>query len=226
MSLAALKHFVIRWGALATLAVASPAMGAPCAGFGDVDDTSQFCANVEWLKNRQVTLGCNQAGTAYCPNDAVSRLAMAAFMNRLGTALTPTQLAVDAAPGGIDVDAASIVCQTEPFAVSGFPRRAYIDLSFSGQAAGDVGLAADIVMSSDGGATWANLNTAANRGFVRATQWGAFADLGFADLAVNQSVRWGVRTSRAGLAGTTNLSDSRCHLRVLVYSRNGNATPF
>ena len=30
---------------------------------------------------------------------------MAAFMNRLGTALTPAQLPVDVAPGAIDLDA-------------------------------------------------------------------------------------------------------------------------
>jgi len=210
--------------AVAAFVLAPASLAAPCVGFTDVDAASGFCANVEWIKNRAVTLGC--ATGSYCPADAVSRLQMAAFMNRLGNALTPTQLAVDVAPGAIDVDTNPVVCQTQPFAVSGFPRRAYVDLSFSGQAPGDVGLAADIVMSSDGGATWSNLNTAANRGFVRANQWGTFADLGFVDLAVGQSVRWGMRATRGGIAGTTNLADSRCHLRVLVFSRTGSVSPF
>ena len=39
-------------------------------------------------KNRAITTGCTST-TLYCPTDNVSRLAMAAFMNRLGDALTP-----------------------------------------------------------------------------------------------------------------------------------------
>jgi hypothetical protein len=68
--------------------LSSTAQAAPCAGFTDVDDTSQFCGNVTWLKNRGITLGCTSA-TLYCPNDFVSRLQMAAFMNRLGDSLFP-----------------------------------------------------------------------------------------------------------------------------------------
>jgi hypothetical protein len=203
---------------------APAASAAPCSGFADVDHSSGFCPNVEWLKNRSITLGC--AAGAYCPNDAVSRLAMAAFMNRLGTALTPAQLAVDFAPGAIDMDAGVIVCQTQDFAVAGFPRRAYADLSFSGSAASDVGLAADLAMSTDGGASWTNLNTAANRGLVPANQWGALSDIGFADMSVGQNVRFGVRVTRGGLAGAADLVNSRCAVRVLVYSRNGTVSPF
>ena len=82
----------------------APALALPCAGFTDVDDTSPFCPNVEWLRNRGITLGC--AANLYCPTDAVSRLAMAVFMNRLGTALTPAQYAVDVATGAVDLDGA------------------------------------------------------------------------------------------------------------------------
>ena len=221
---AASRNLLVRAAAIAALAFGPSALAAPCSGFTDVEDGDGFCANVEWIKNRGVTLGCTSS-TLYCPVASVTRLQMAAFMNRLGTALTPTQLPVDVSPGAIDLDANAVVCQTPPFAVSGFPRRAYVDVSFSGHAPADVGLAADIVMSDDGGATWVNLNALPNRGFVRANQWGAFADVGFADLAVGQSVRWGMRMTRAGLPGTTNLANSRCQLRVLVYSRNGAASP-
>jgi hypothetical protein len=34
-----------------------------------------------------------------------------------------------------------------------------------------------------------------------------------------------MRMTRAGLPGATNLANSRCQLRVLVYSRNGAASP-
>jgi hypothetical protein len=64
------------------------AVAAPCAGFNDVDTSSPFCANVEWLKNRGITLGCS--ANLYCPNDPVTRLQMAAFISRLEMSLQPT----------------------------------------------------------------------------------------------------------------------------------------
>lgn len=54
---------------------------APCAGFTDVEDTSQFCPYIAWMKNRAITLGC--AANLYCPTQAVSRAQMAAFLSRL-----------------------------------------------------------------------------------------------------------------------------------------------
>jgi hypothetical protein len=97
-----LRNRAAGWAATMTIAIAPAALAAPCAGFTDVDDTSGFCANVEWLKNRAITLGCSST-TVFCPNAAVSRLAMAAFMNRLGTALTPAQFPLDVAPAAIDL---------------------------------------------------------------------------------------------------------------------------
>ena len=137
---------------VAALLAAPSALALPCAGFTDVEDTSGFCPNVEWLKNRAVTTGCTSA-TLYCPTDPVSRLAMAAFMNRLGTALTPAQLRVDGAPGAVDLDANVVVCQTTDLAITGYPRTAYVDLSLSATATADVGLASDLVISTDGGGT-------------------------------------------------------------------------
>ena len=66
--------------ALATVVafLSFPVLGAPCAGFTDVDDSSSFCVNVEWIKNRGITLGCT--ATQYCPHDYVTRLQMAAFL--------------------------------------------------------------------------------------------------------------------------------------------------
>jgi hypothetical protein len=68
---------------------------APCAGFTDVDDasgpTAGFCADVAWIRNRGVTLGCTP--TTYCPFEPVLRIQMAAFMHRLGEALFPSTCA-------------------------------------------------------------------------------------------------------------------------------------
>jgi hypothetical protein len=213
--------------AFAAAVASAPATAAPCAGFTDVDSASGFCPNVEWLKNRAITLGCTSS-TLYCPTDSVSRLAMAAFMNRLGTALTPVQLRVDTAPGAVDLDLNLVICQTGDFSVAAtsFPRRAYVDVALSATAPADVNLAADLAYSTNGGSSWTNLNTTTNRGSVVANQWGGLSDIGFVDVNVGQSMRWGVRMGRGGAAPGVNVADSRCQLRVLVYSRTGAASPF
>lgn len=84
-----LRH-TLAFAAVALAVLSTGAAAAPCAGFSDVDDTSPFCASVTYMKTHGITLGCTS--TAYCPSDAVSRIAMAAFMARL---------AKQAAPGGI-----------------------------------------------------------------------------------------------------------------------------
>ena len=213
-----------RYAIAAILACTSNAvMALPCAGFTDIEDTSPFCPNVEWLKNRAVTTGCTST-TLYCPTDPVIRLAMAAFMNRLGTALTPAALKVEATSGALDVDTNPVVCATDPFAVTGYPRRAYVDVSVSGTASAALDVGATVVRSADGGATWVSLG-ADSRGAVLANQWGNVSNIAYADLDVGQSYRFGVQISRAD-AGSADLSDSRCNVRTTVYSRNGASSPF
>lgn len=216
-----MRNFAVTLATLALVA-SHAAHGAPCAGFSDVDAASAFCPNVEWIKNRGVTNGCN-AGV-YCPSDPVSRLTMAAFMNRLGTALSPQKLTVDTLLGAVDLDASPTICQTQDFAVTGFPRRAYLDLALAAFAPGSVDVAADLVASTNGGVSWTQLTAVANRGSVAANQWGSFANLATSDLAVGQSVRFGVRVSR--VSGTADLSGSRCNLRVVIVSRDGAASPY
>jgi hypothetical protein len=197
---------------------------APCAGFLDVDDTSFFCGNVEWIKNRKVTLGCTSA-TAYCPNDPVSRLQMAAFMNRLGTALTPVVLRAEIASGALDLDLSPVVCATSDQAIADFPRRALVDTSLSGTAATGVDIALRGVYSTNGGASWQPLAAVQSYAFVPAAQWGQASDVGVLDLNVGQTVRFGVQVSRSG-AGSTDLTDSRCLLRAQIGSRDGATSPF
>ncbi len=216
---------LIAAAALAALA-AAPASAQQCAGFADVTDDGPtgFCPSVEWMKNRNVTTGCG--GGNYCPSAAVSRLAMAAFMKRLGDALTPVQLAADLAPGTVDLDTNVVACQTADYAVTGFPRTAYADATFSATAGADVSFAADLVVSTNGGGAWTPLNANANRGSVPANQWGSLSDIGAVALNVGDTVRFGARLTRGGVAGGTDLADSRCQIRVLVYSRTGSASPY
>lgn len=209
--------------ALAFGIASSPVVADPCAGFADVESTSVFCPSVEWQKNRGVTTGCGD-GSTYCPSDAVSRLAMAAFMKRLGTALTPVPITAEESPGVLDLDVSPVVCTTTPFNVSGYPRRAYLDASVSGAASGDVDFGVAILASTDGGSTWDQLSNDV-RGAVLAGRWGNTSGIAYTDIEVGESVTFGVRLVRAD-AGAANLSDSRCSVRVTLYSRDGATSPY
>lgn len=213
-----------RFIALVVLALAaSTAYAAPCVGFADLDDSSPFCRNVEWIKNRKVTLGCTAAN--YCPNDNVSRLQMAAFMNRLGAALTPIVLRAEILSGALDLDLLPVVCSTSDQTIADFPRRALVDASLSALAPAGVDIALRGVYSINGGASWQPLAAVQSIAFVPASQWGQASDVGVLDLAVGQTVRFGVQVGRNG-AGSTDLSDSRCVLRAQIGSRDGATTPF
>lgn len=200
-------------------------LGPQCSTFTDVASSSLFCANVDWLKNRGITLGCTST-SVYCPADPVTRLAMAAFMNRLGTALTATAATQEAAPGSVVAGAGNVVCQSADTAITGFPRRAYVDAVFAATAAGATEFGADVVASLDGGATWSNLNTQLSRATTKANRWTNLRAFGERDLNVGQSVRFGLRITRGSQGGTATLTDSRCHLRALFGNRNGTSVPF
>lgn len=202
----------------ATIVQVISANAAPaCGGFSDVDPTSAFCPNVEWLRNRQVTLGC--IAGLYCPNDVVFRLQMAAFMNRLGTAGTDLVLSAQAQPGAIDLDTSTVVCQTTDFAVVNFPRRAIVDAILSGQGAANVSFVAEAVASFDAGVTWAPLAGTAVAGSAASGNWGNVRAAGARDLDVGQSVRFGLRVSRGGLPGAGGLSAGRCNVRAQIGNR-------
>lgn len=89
-------------------------LGGPCSGappFADVSASAIYCTNTEWLKNRNVTLGCT--GTNYCPNDAVTRASMALFMNRLADALIMPPTVTEATTWALTLTgSANPVCPT------------------------------------------------------------------------------------------------------------------
>jgi hypothetical protein len=201
---------------------------APCAGFTDVDDASSFCANVEWLKNRKVTLGCTST-TLYCPGDVVTRLSMSAFMNRLGTALTPVDLAlVSAAPAARNLTANPVICISGPYQVLDFPRRAYVSASTDLSApTGNVDVVATVVVTTNGGATWTLLPgshqyTSLYTGASPGNHY-TLSPFGAADLEVGQTVSFGVQLGRFGGAGDVSAG---CSNAVQIANRNRSASPF
>ena len=85
-------------------------------------------------------------------------------------------------------------------------------------------MGAIVVKSLNAGATWTPL-TSDSRGAILAKQWGNVGNVAYTDLDVGQSVRFGVRVVRVG-SGSADISDSRCNVRMVVYSRDGQASPF
>src|SRR5688500_9844660 len=136
-----------------------PTAAAPCAGFDDIDSASGFCPNVEWMKNRQVTLGCTSS--EYCPDEAVRRDTMAAFLARLGNALTPR---IDIqAPSSVPFHALSapqfVLCEGSRNFLSTWPLRArgYAVIEAFGDT-GPVDFFGRFVESADDGATWSDIS--------------------------------------------------------------------
>ncbi|VAW09532.1 hypothetical protein MNBD_ACTINO02-1207, partial [hydrothermal vent metagenome] len=70
---------------LAAAVIAPVAVYAAGGQFTD-DDASIFEADIEWMAANGITSGCNPpANDNYCPDSAVTRGQMAAFMKRLAT---------------------------------------------------------------------------------------------------------------------------------------------
>ena len=70
--------------ALLVLAVLAPVAVYAAGGTFTDDDTSVFEADIEWMASTGITFGCNPPDNDnYCPDRAVTRGQMAAFMHRL-----------------------------------------------------------------------------------------------------------------------------------------------
>ena len=203
------------------------ATALPCAGassFADVPANANYCTDVEWLKNRSITLGCG--AMLYCPNDFVTRGAMALFMQRLGTALSPQLFHVLASTGTFDLDAPpyNILCQTGDFVVSGYPRAAMIISTVSGFATGLLAYQQVLDFSTDGGATWAPIGNAVLPHGIGAAGYVTSTLHGTQSLDVGTTYRWGTRMTRFG--GTAEFSALRCLMDVQVFHRTGASPPF
>ncbi|HEX4884525.1 MAG TPA: hypothetical protein VFX05_10335 [Casimicrobiaceae bacterium] len=204
-------------------AASAPVAGAPCAGFNDVDSADAFCPSVEWMKNRAVTTGCSPG--SYCPAPDVSRLGMAAFMQRLGKTLTPLVRYADDAGGALDPDNGNVVCATAVVPAEPYPRSATVRGILSGSVAAAAGIALHVVESVNGGVSWSARNTqpaavtGANRWLNASTGKGAIP------VAPNTATQYGLRITRHG-AGTANVVAWTCQLEAVYTSRTGSASPF
>ncbi len=202
---------------------------AQCAGFIDVSSGSAFCDNLQWLRNRSITQGCT-ASNLFCPGDAVARLTMAAFMNRLGVALTPTVLRADDSRGGFDLDlgrttAGGNVCQSAPFTVTGYPRRAVVNGHWTGLPAGTAMVATFLTVSIDFSA-FSDLAPYGMRDTGNGT-WIQTAQSYSLDLGVGSTYVFAIGVERAiEDFGTVDVGAMRCTLVVTIHNRNGVGAPF
>jgi hypothetical protein len=205
------------------IAIFTGEAAATCAGFSDVPSISGFCPSIEWVRNRSITLGC-VSSTLYCPSQAVNRLAMAAFLNRLGVALTPVELAAVDPPGPRLLAGNPVLCSTSDFVVTGFPRRAYVNGGVNLSAPGaNVVVQALLVISLDAGSTWSpiqhsSVQYGALYADAPAPDHVALAPFGRADLHVGQVVRFGMQIS--AWDGTATVVSAGCQNLVRIGNRN------
>jgi hypothetical protein len=200
------------------------AHAAPCAGFTDVDSASTFCPNVDWLKNRQITLGCT--GTTYCPNDYVTRLQMAAFMNRLGAVFTPLVLSVQQFVSNVASN--QVMCVSADVPIADYRRfaSAISTVSVSNANPTPVVVGARNVFSTDAGQTWQSFDSP-NTGLDFAYQsvasgfYATVTPLGQERAIFGATFRFGVDVSVSG-----TFSGVTCRLRATITNRNGTNSPY
>ena len=205
----------------------APVHALPCtiAPFSDVSAADGNCSSVEWLKNRQITLGC--AGSLFCPVDFVTRTQMALFMQRLADAVVrqPVQSSLNPGAIALTADPAANVPCTAIVAIVPYPRTLVIHAqgSFKTAAAADVGL--QILYTLDGntnnylGAPGVNMLTTAT-----STSWGHVSRSGVVDIPANVAVKIG--SGFYAPAGNASVTESRCTITGLIQSRTGSGTPF
>ena len=209
-----------------------PAFGQACGGFTDVPPAAFYCNNVEWMRNRNVTLGCTL--TEYCPNGFVLRSQMAAFMNRLGTVLTPTILRVTDAAFDGTYDPQAVGCVSSPVPPpsnppsmpGSHPRQAsFVASLWNHNASGTKLVEARFVVSTDGGTTWNPTSgdfqfkhsIAAGQDLTLALNGGPF------ELDTTSTYQFAVQATTNN-PGVTVLGD--CQMTVRIENRNGTSSPF
>lgn len=206
--------------------VTPAAVAAPCAGFTDLEDTSAFCTNVEWARNRSITLGCTSA-TLYCPNEPVDRMQIAAVMNRLGVALTPVDLPT--VEGNIyewSLTPPVYMCLTT-FQVTTFPRRAFLRANALTWGTWDnIVFAAELVYAVNNQASWTSLPDSAMFQTIRVNGARSVYPFGALDLEVGNTYVFGVQMWDASNSPIPFVFAVGCTLDVQIGNRNSASPPF
>lgn len=212
--------------ALSALAASVPASAhsASCAMFTDVQDTDPICNSVQWLRNRQITLGC--AVDAYCPGDTVSRATMALFFSRLGVALTPELVGSQNTIMQLTLPQGSllIICPVAP-TTTGYPRTARARGTVSVPANGSA-LDMSLVVSVDSG-PWTHLNTERLRITSPAGPQLLTWSSNTLAMAPGAGHLFGIGISNPPSAlGPLALGNGQCAIEVDIVNANPTAPPF
>ena len=208
--------------ALTALLGTDAAYADACAGFSDVDANSSFCKDVEWIKNRGITLGC--ASGLYCPNDSVSRLQMAIFLTRLGTALSPQPYFAVGQFAETSTATQAIPCKVNLPYTGQYPQSASVDIVFSALAAADTTVSVSLLKSDDFGTTWSDAGGGPTTHSLGAGKYSGVDLTGVVDLLPEQSETFGVGV--VSNAGATTLAQGQCWVKVMSYSRTGDSSPY
>lgn len=207
------------------VAMFAPAAFALCSNFTDVDSAPPFCPAVDWLRNRAVTLGCTTS-TLYCPNNPVTRLQMAAFMNRLGNALTPTIVYQQEQGGSVTLDVTTFVtaCTTAELAPANYPRAASFGAVFNMLAGVPAAVNLSVMISTDNGpflpqGTAQQMSGSGTSRWNNGTTW-----QGNIPLDAGKAYKFALRITPRVVPST--LSAWSCQLKGIVASRTGEGVPF
>lgn len=219
-----LGSVVARLAVLLAAFARAPALAAPCSGFNDVNDTDPFCPNVQWVKNRGITVGCTTT-SVYCPGDVVSRLAMAAFMNRFGNAMTPINVTSYNANFSLDLDANPRVCSTIDYTFT-VPRTAHGVGVVGGGALTGVTFQVEIVESSDGGTTWTPITLPHPVTAQPNARRTASALVPATALLVGTTYRFALRVTRAAGSVLNDLENWQCQLHLRLENRVSATPPY
>jgi hypothetical protein len=219
-----------KWMLLLVLAFAPlPALGQTCGGFTDVFPSDFFCNNVEWIANRNVTLGCTL--TEYCPTLAVTRAQMAAFLNRLGDALQPDILRTIDSDFDGTYDPSDVGCVSTAYPIipapplRDYPRQAsFAAVLMNFNAASSKTIQGELVYSTSGGTgPWISTGDAVMWQTVDPAERTTLSLVGGPlELAVGSTYHFAIRTTTNNPAVTVS---GECQLNVRIESRTGTSTP-
>lgn len=204
-----------------------PVWHAGCANFNDVAPNDPFCANVQWLRNRDVTIGC--ASEAFCPSAAVTRLGMATLQSRLGAAMTPASFTTVMSSGGFTIGtyptwSCSSVLPGAP--ATGGPRRAHVDAVWRARSGGPFDVILFLQHSRNGGVTWSPVAGSEKRVLIGPDQWANVRLQADIDLDPGDVVEFALHAEHAVSGGTSVFAEHNCILRARIDNRVTSAVPF